>query len=156
MGIEIERKFLLANTDWESLVSKKIQIRQGYLNSDSERTVRVRITNDDAFLTIKSKSENISRAEFEYKIPFDEASELLLLCEKPLIEKTRNIVVFENHIWEIDVFEGENKGLTLAEIELKSENEKFSKPNWIGKEVSDDNRYYNSNLIKNPFKAWGD
>ena len=155
MGIEIERKFLLANTDWESLVSKKIQIRQGYLNSDSERTVRVRITNDDAFLTIKSKSENISRAEFEYKIPLDEASELLLLCEKPLIEKTRNIVFIENHIWEIDVFEGDNKRLTLAEIELKSENENFSKPNWVGKEVSDDNRYYNSNLIKNPFKAWG-
>lgn len=153
MGVEIERKFLLANTDWKKSVSKSISIKQGYLNSTPERTVRVRITNDEAYITIKSKAELLSRAEFEYIIPQKEALELLQLCEKPLIEKTRHIVVFESHTWEIDVFDGDNLGLTLAEIELNSESEEFTKPNWIGAEVSDDKRYYNSSLIKLPFKS---
>lgn len=154
MATEIERKFLLKNDNWKLLVSKSIEIKQGYLNSNSNRTVRVRITNEKAYLTIKSKSENISRAEFEYEIPKSEALELIDLCEKPIISKTRNIVNNNNHTWEIDEFDGDNKGLILAEIELESENQQFLKPDWIGKEVSSDNKYYNSNLIKNPFKNW--
>lgn len=154
MPQEIERKFLVKNNSWKDEVSKSISIKQGYLNSNAERTVRVRITNNKAYLTIKSKSEGISRQEFEYEIPSSEAKELILLCEKPLIEKTRHEVKQGIHTWEIDVFEGENNGLILAEIELYDVDEKFKIPSWIGLEVSDDIRYYNSQLIKSPFTAW--
>jgi len=154
MSKEIERKYLLKNNDWRKLSTSSFKIKQGYLNSNIERTVRVRRIGDKALLTIKSKNEGITRSEYEYEIPVEDAISLLDLCEKPIIEKTRSIVVFENKTWEIDEFEGENKGLIIAEIELSSENEKFILPDWIGKEVSDDVRYYNSSLILNPYCTW--
>ncbi len=154
MGLEIERKFLVKNDSWKKEVSNSFSLKQGYLSSNPDRTVRIRITEQSAFLTIKSKSQGISRQEFEYTIPLNEAKELLLLCEKPIIEKIRYLVKIESHTWEIDVFEGENKGLTIAEIELSDENEEFEIHAWIGKEVSDDSRYFNSNLIACPFNSW--
>ena len=150
MPQEIERKFLLKNNDWKSLVSKSYSIQQGYLNSDPERTVRVRIKDDRGILTIKGKNEGISRLEFEYEIPIDEANQLMVLCKKPLIEKTRHIVIQDSFTWEIDVFRGSNEGLVLAEVELESESTEISTPEWIGQEVSHDSRYYNSSLAKNP------
>ncbi len=154
MGLEIERKFLLKNSDWEKLIDEKITIRQGYLNSDIERTVRVRITNKSAFLTIKSKTQNTTRQEFEYAIPFEDGESLLKLCEAPLIEKTRFIVKYQGRVWEVDRFEGDNKGLEIAEIELENEDENVELPEWIDEEVSHDVRFYNSSLIKNPYKNW--
>lgn len=154
MGLEIERKFLLKNTDWRKLVEEENLIKQGYLNSNAERTVRVRVKNSKAFLTIKGKSQNTTRQEFEYEIPLEDAESLLKLCERPLIEKTRFIVKYQGKTWEIDEFEGENKGLTVAEIELSSEDERFQLPDWIGEEVSQDARYFNSSLIKKPFISW--
>lgn len=154
MGIEIERKFLVINTNWKTLASP-VYYKQGYLSTHTEKTVRVRIANDKAFLTIKGKNEGIKRLEFEYSIPIDEANELLdTLCEQPVIEKTRTKIEKDGFIWEIDEFMGVNQGLVVAEIELPSENTHFEKPNWIGKEVSGDIRYYNSNLIKLPFSKW--
>ena len=153
MGNEIERKFLLKTDDWKSLVSKSHTIQQGYLNSEPLRTVRVRIIDDKGKLTIKGKNKGISRLEFEYTIPLHDARQLIKLCEKPLIEKTRNIVIVNAQTWEIDEFDGANEGLVLAEIELDSEDTKVDLPNWIGEEVSHDARYYNSNLFKNPIKS---
>lgn len=154
MGLEIERKFLLKNSDWEQLIERKIAIQQGYLNADAARTVRIRITNETAFLTIKGKTEKISRQEFEYEIPVEDAASLLQLCKKPLIKKTRFIIPHQGHIWEIDTFKGDNEGLILAEIELNHQEEAFVQPSWIGEEVSHDPRYYNASLIKHPFKDW--
>ena len=150
MDKEIERKYLLKNDDWKPLVEKSYIIQQGYLNSDPNRTVRIRILDDKGILTIKGKNEGISRLEFEYDIPYDDAKELIELCEKPFIKKTRHIVNQGSQIWEVDEFEGENKGLIIAEIELESENTKVNLPSWIGKEVSHDPRYYNSSLSKHP------
>lgn len=153
MGKEIERKFLLANDDWKSLVSRSHSIQQGYLNSDPLRTVRIRIKDDLGFLTIKGKNVGISRLEFEYNIPLDEALTMIGLCEKPLIQKVRNIVTVNAQTWEIDEFSGINEGLVLAEIELADENTVVNLPHWIGEEVSHDSRYYNSNLFKNPIRS---
>lgn len=153
MGMEIERKFLLSNDDWRPL-GIPVHYAQGYLVADGERTVRVRVAGTSAFLTIKGKSQGFSRSEFEYEIPVDEALEMLQLCAIPVIEKYRTKILFEGKIWEIDEFEGENKGLIMAEIELKSEDETFVVPPWIGQEVTGDIRYFNSNLAKNPFKNW--
>ena len=152
MGQEIERKFLVKNDDWKKFVSEQYAITQGYLNSDPERVVRVRIRDDKGILTIKSKTIGISRQEFEYEIPISDANALIDLCEKPLIEKVRNIIVFEAKKWEVDVFYGENKGLVVAEIELDFAEEQINLPDWIGKEVSQDPKYYNANLFKNPIK----
>ncbi len=154
MPTEIERKFLVRNNNWKDAVKRSFIIKQGYLNSNAERTVRVRLKGDEGFITIKGKSKGISRAEFEYKIPVNEAEQILLLCEESIIRKTRFEVNIANHLWEIDVFKGANKGLIIAEIELSSEQENFELPTWIGKEVSDDKRYYNSHLAKNPFCQW--
>lgn len=154
MPLEIERKFLLKNANWRQCVDKEIAIKQGFLNSHVDRTVRVRITNDKALLTIKSKTVNTTRQEFEYEIPVPDAQALLQLCERPLIEKTRFIISQDNKTWEIDEFWGENEGLIVAEVELSSENEELHLPDWVGEEVSQDSRYYNSALIKNPFKNW--
>jgi len=154
MGIEIERKFLLKNDSWKNKADKGTSIKQGYLNSNKHRTVRVRIAGASGFLTIKGKNEHLTRQEFEYDIPLEEALSLLELCEKPIIEKTRFIVSDHGNDWEVDVFGGENEGLLLAEIELKSEEQALTTPNWIGEEVSTDERYYNSSLIANPFKNW--
>lgn len=152
--LEIERKFLVANDSWQQEVTNSTVIKQGYLNSTPERTVRVRVRGEKGYLTIKGKNENLTRKEFEYEIPLSEANELLELCEKPIIEKTRHLVIKDEFTWEIDVFEGDNSGLIVAEIELISENQSFETPAWIGKEVSADAKYFNSALISNPYKNW--
>ncbi|MGB1039676.1 MAG: CYTH domain-containing protein [Flavobacteriales bacterium] len=154
MATEIERKYLLKNDSWKQEVSSKNKIIQGYLSSKPERTVRIRITNNRGFVTIKSKNIGSLRKEFEYEIPIEDAEELILLCEKPIIQKTRYIVEHSSYSWEIDIFEGENQGLEVAEIELSQENEEFSIPNWIGQEVTNESKYYNSQLIINPFINW--
>lgn len=154
MGVEIERKFLLVNSDWKKTSDKGTAIQQGYLNSNPERTTRVRVKGTKGFLTVKGKSEGTKRLEFEYEIPLADAKELLALCEKPIIEKVRYEVHLNDAIWEIDEFEGENMGLIIAEVELENENQHVTLPSWIGKEVSDEKKYFNSALIKNPFSKW--
>ena len=150
MGIEIERKFLLVGNGWKNQTVGNT-IRQGYLSSDHARVVRIRIVNDEAFITIKSSTNGIFRNEWEYPIPIRDAEDMLEnLCLRPLIEKKRYCVTYEGMTWEIDEFFGENEGLLIAEIELESENQIFSKPKWVGKEVTDDPRYYNTNLMRNP------
>lgn len=154
MGKEIEKKFLIVNDDWRHLGTGKSYC-QGYLNSEKGRTVRVRTINDRGILTIKGPSIGNTRLEYEYNIPLNEALEMLKeLCHKPLIEKTRYKIPFDGFTWEVDEFTGENEGLIFAEIELEYEGQKFEKPQWIGKEVTDDSRYYNANLVKNPFANW--
>ena len=154
MPLEIERKFLVDNSDWKLKIQREIPIKQGYLNSTPDRTVRVRIAGEKSWITIKGKTIHTSRKEFEYEIPLNEALELIQMCERPLIEKTRYEILENGKLWEIDVFDGENNGLIVAEIELKSESEKFTFPKWLGKEVSHENKYYNASLIKNPFQNW--
>lgn len=153
MAIEIERKFLVNNDDWRRL-GTPVHYAQGYLVADGERTVRVRVAGANGFITIKGQSQGISRLEFEYLIPREEALEMLQLSAIPLIEKYRTKVRYEGKLWEIDEFEGMNKGLIMAEIELKSEDETFSIPPWIGEEVTGDVRYFNSHLAVYPFKNW--
>jgi CYTH domain-containing protein len=154
MGKEIEKKFLILNNDWRHLATGEPYC-QGYLNSEKERTVRVRTIGDRGILTIKGPNLGGTRLEYEYDIPFDEAREMLHeLCRKPLIEKTRYKIPFKGFIWEVDEFKGENSGLIFAEIELQHEGQEFAKPPWIGKEVTDDSRYYNANLVKNPYSNW--
>ena len=154
MGTEIERKFLLTGDEWRSL-AKGTAYRQGYLNSQKERTVRVRTIDDKGFLTIKGISVGATRMEFEYEIPVEDARVLLdELCEKPLIEKNRYKIDYAGFTWEVDEFFGENQGLVVAEIELESEDQQFEKPDWVGEEVSGDPRYFNSNLIKEPYSRW--
>ncbi len=155
MGIEIERKFLLKNDSWKQAVSSSVVIKQGYLAGSDKASVRIRIEGDKANINIKSMTLAITRQEYEYSIPLDDAEKLLQdLCEQPKIEKTRYIVKHQDHKWEIDVFTGDNKGLVVAEIELQSEDEKFFRPEWVGDEVSDQVKYYNVNLVKYPFSSW--
>ena len=154
MGIEIERKFLLKNSNWKKFSDQGINIKQGYLNTDFERTVRVRITEDKGVLCIKGKNNNISRVEFEYEIPLNEAISLLALCENAIIEKTRYKINQDEITWEIDVFKGDNAGLIVAEVELYKENQIFNKPDWIGLEVSHESKYFNSALSIMPYKNW--
>jgi len=154
MAVEIERKFLLANSNWRALINNSTSIKQGYLNSNHERTTRVRIKGDKGFLTVKGKSNGTKRLEFEYEIPLDDANEMLQLCEKPIIEKIRYEIHINDDIWEIDEFDGDNKGLLVAEVELENENQEVTIPEWIGTEVSHENKYFNSSLIKNPFSRW--
>ncbi|SHF79301.1 adenylate cyclase [Flavobacterium fluvii] len=154
--LEIERKFLVTSEAFKKEAFVQNRIAQGYLSSIPERTVRVRIKENKGFLTIKgaSNESGLSRFEWEKEIPVDEAKELLKLCEKGVIDKTRFEVKTGNHVFEIDEFHGENEGLTMAEIELGSETEIFEKPSWLGEEVTNDNRYYNSYLSKNPYGNW--
>ncbi len=154
--IEIERKFLTTSNKFKSVAFSQNRITQGYLSTVPGRTVRVRIKGEKGFLTIKgpSNESSLSRFEWEKEIPVEEAKELLQLCEKGVIDKTRFEVKVGDHIFEIDEFYGENEGLIIAEIELTTENETFEKPIWLGKEVTEDRRYYNSYLSKNPFKDW--
>lgn len=156
MSIEIERKFLVKNDDFKDQSFQKKIIKQGYLNSDENRTVRIRISDKKAFITIKGKSNDTgtTRFEWEKEINLREAENLLLLCEPSIIEKTRYLVKVDNHIFEVDEFYGDNKGLIIAEVELNSETEKFKKPNWLAKEVTGDIKYYNSSISKQPFKDW--
>ncbi len=154
MGVEIERKFLLNSDEWRSKSDDGKSIKQGYLNSHAERTVRVRTIGEKGFLTIKGKNKGTTRLEYEYEIPKQEALELLNLCEKPIIEKTRFVVRENGNTWEVDEFEGDNKGLMVAEIELETEHQEVKIPDWAGREVSHDKKYYNASLIKNPYKNW--
>ncbi|APG66035.1 adenylate cyclase [Tenacibaculum todarodis] len=156
MALEIERKFLVNSDSFKEEAYQKNYIKQGFLNSNKNRTVRIRIMDDKGFLTIKGKSNKsgTSRFEWEKEISKNEAEELFFLCEKGSIEKYRYLIKSENHIFEVDQFLGKNQGLVVAEIELKSENEIFSKPNWLGKEVTGKKKYYNSNLSKKPFCNW--
>ena len=154
MAKEIERKFLVNTSRWKPQ-GAGTHFKQGYLNSQKERVVRVRIEGDKAKLTIKGVTTGVTRSEFEYAIPVDDAAILLdQLCEKPLIDKHRHVETHEGHRWEIDVFHGENEGLVLAEVELASEDERVELPPWAGPEVSSDPRYFNSNLLKNPYRNW--
>lgn len=154
--IEIERKFLVKNDSFKSVAFTQNHIAQGYLSSVPERTVRVRIKGEKGFLTIKGASNDagLSRFEWEKEISIDEAKKLLLLCEQGVIDKTRFEVKCGNHTFEVDEFYGANEGLIVAEIELISETDVFKKPDWIGKEVTGDKRYYNAYLSKNPFRKW--
>lgn len=154
MGVEIERKFLVVSLDFKSNASAELY-RQGYLNSDKNRVVRVRVRGDQAFITIKGLPKGLVRPEYEYSIPKEDGDFLLRnLCEQPIIEKTRYNVTYKDHIWEIDEFHGENEGLIVAEIELDHMEESFEIPPWVGEDVSHDWRYFNSNLLINPFSKW--
>ncbi len=157
MATEIERKFLVNDDSWRGAVSKKSFFRQGYLASSDGASVRVRVSDDKANLNIKSMTLGVSRYEFEYAIPLSDAEEMLdKLCLGPKIEKVRYFVEHLGHTWEVDVFEGDNAGLIVAEIELDAEDEAFEKPSWAGDEVSDDERYYNVCLVTHPYKDWQD
>jgi adenylate cyclase len=154
VAVEIERKFLVDQGLWKP-ESEGIRYRQGYLSVQPERVVRVRVAGDQARLTLKGASERLSRLEFEYPIPMDDATILLeRMCLRPLIEKTRYRRPFGKHVWEIDVFHGDNAGLIVAEIEISDEAEDFERPPWIGEDVSDDPRYLNANLAVRPFRSW--
>ncbi len=155
--LEIERKFLILSDAYKPEAFRQTRIVQGFLNTHKERTVRVRIKGDKAFITVKgiSNSEGTTRMEWEKEIPVSDADVLLKLCEPNLIEKIRFEIKSGNHIFEVDEFFGENEGLIVAEIELSSENEAYKKPEWLGKEVTGDVRYYNSQLSKTPYKNWG-
>jgi adenylate cyclase len=154
MAREIERKFLIRNDDWRGQGSGK-RYRQGYLSTVKERTVRVRMAGDQGYITIKGISVGASRAEYEYEIPASDANEMLdRLCEKPLIEKTRYRIPHAGLVWEIDEFEGDNRGLIVAEVELKDEHQAVDLPGWIGEEVTGDPRYFNSSLVAKPFTTW--
>jgi len=156
MGVEIERKFLVDHEKWQTLVKPAgTHYRQGYLLDDARRTIRVRVAGEQGFITIKGTTTGITRKEFEYKIPVDEAIELINNFAETEIEKTRYRITVAGKLWEVDEFLGDNCDLIMAEIELTNENEEFEKPVWVTSEVSDDNRYYNSNLSKNPYKNWG-
>lgn len=152
--VEIERKFLVTGDDWPR--ENGARYRQGYLNSDKARSVRVRVGKGKGYLTIKGETRGATRLEFEYEIPADEANALLArLCERPLIEKTRYEVAYRGLTWEVDEFYGDNEGLVIAEVELASEAQPFEKPTWVGQEVTGEARYYNVNLAKRPYKTWG-
>jgi CYTH domain-containing protein len=155
MGLEIERKYLISGEDWREGHEGTLY-RQGYLNSAKERVVRARTMGQKAALTIKGVSRGATRLEFEYEIPLSDAEQLLELCEPPLIEKTRYVIAHGGLKWEVDEFHGANEGLIVAECELESEDQAIDKPHWIGEEVTGDPRYYNSNLIANPYTTWQD
>ena len=153
---EIERKFLVTSTEFLSESIPSNRIVQGYLNSNPERTVRIRIKGTQGFITIKGKGNEsgTTRFEWEKEIEVTEAEQLLLLCEDGVIDKIRYEIPFGKHLYEVDVFEGDNKGLIVAEIELENENESFEKPNWLGEEVTGDDRYYNASLSTSSYKNW--
>ncbi|GJM05534.1 MAG: CYTH domain-containing protein [marine bacterium B5-7] len=155
MAIEIERKFLISNNDWRHDADEGIQITQGYMGSNKKSSVRIRVNGETANINIKSMTIGTQRSEYEYAIPLDEANEMLAaLCDRPYIDKTRYHVNHQGHVWEVDVFAGENEGLVVAEIELTNVNETFTLPNWVGEEVTEDPRYYNICLVNHPYKSW--
>ena len=154
MAKEIERKFLVKGDAWRSL-AEGVSYRQGYLNSQKERTVRIRTVGEKAYLTVKGPTRGVTRTEFEYEIPYEDCLAMLEeLAEKPIIEKKRYRIPAGSYVWEVDEFFGVNEGLILAEIELPSEDAVFEKPDWIGEEVSGDPRYFNSSLVVNPYSVW--
>ncbi len=155
MATEIERKFLTLNDHWKQSSYQSNHLRQGYLSSEKNCSVRVRTSEDKAWINVKSITIGTQRQEYEYEIPLADGNEMLdTLSRKPLIEKTRYLIKVGQHIWEVDVFEGDNAGLTVAEIELDAVDEAFEKPSWAGEEVTDDPRYYNTRLSRLPYKQW--
>jgi CYTH domain-containing protein len=155
MGTEIERKFLVNKEKWSQVTKeKKALYRQGYIVSDPEKSIRVRLTDKEAFITIKGLTTGASRAEFEYSIPVTDAQQLLDGFCDSVVSKTRNFIHYDNKLWEVDEFSGDNEGLIIAEIELDSEEEQFSRPDWVDKEVTGEKKYYNLNLAKDPYKNW--
>lgn len=156
MATETERKFLLVSEAWRENVDSVTKIRQGYLARDKGRTIRVRVAGNEGYITIKGKTlaDGITKPEYEYKIPKKDAEDLLKMCLPGIVEKTRHRVSHYNHVWEVDEFHGDNEGLIVAEIELKSADEKFRKPVWAGKEVTDNGLYTNASLSENPYKKW--
>ena len=154
MSKEIERKFLVKNLDWKSQ-AKGTLYRQGYLNSEKERTVRVRTIDEKSFITVKGITTGVTRMEFEYEIPFADATQMLdKLVEKPIIEKYRYKLAQDGLVWEIDEFLGDNEGLVVAEVELADAQQTLVRPDWLGEEVSSDPRYFINNLVANPYKNW--
>ncbi len=155
MALEIERKFLLKHEAWRLLAESSEQLRQGYLNQETHCSVRVRTSADRAWLNIKGVTIGAQRQEFEYEIPLADAHQMLdTLTVNPVIDKVRHRVTVGPHVWEIDEFAGANAGLVVAEIELGKPDEAFDKPDWVGEEITDDVRYYNTNLSRHPFKDW--
>jgi adenylate cyclase len=155
MGTEIEHKFLLRDDRWRHQIERSVRMRQGYLTSDARCSVRVRVAGNQGFLNLKSGALGIQRSEYEYSIPLTEAEEILdTLCEKPLLEKTRHYLHVDEHLWEIDEFAGDNAGLIVAEVELRQPDEPFTRPDWVGEDVSHDIRYYNSQLARHPYRSW--
>jgi CYTH domain-containing protein len=152
MATEIERKFLVTGAQWRQ--APGIRICQGYLNRDKQRTVRVRIAGDNAWLTIKGVSRGAARLEFEYPIPPADAEALLKLCDGPVVQKIRHTLAYKGFTWEVDEFLEENAGLVVAEIELQAEDQPFERPAWIGREVTHDPRYFNANLALHPYREW--
>lgn len=156
MGVEIERKFLVDHEKWRHVIKPEgTHYRQGYLLNDELRTIRVRVSNKQGYITLKGATNGITRKEYEYKIPIDDGNELLDGFAATEVEKIRYRIEFAGKLWEIDEFWGDNKGLIVAEIELQHEDEQFELPGWVTDEVSGDERYYNSNLSINPYKNWG-
>ena len=160
MGLEIERKFLIQSDAWRTdrlgNPVAGILYRQGYILASPDRTVRVRIAGDKAFMTIKGGAIGMGRAEYEYAIPVTDAAEMLdTLCDRPLIEKVRHRIAIDDLVWEVDEFSGDNQGLIMAEVELPDANHPVRIPNWIGQEVTGDPRYFNAYLVKHPFREWG-
>lgn len=155
MATEIERKFLLVNDDWRDLSTNRCEIIQGYLANTERGSIRIRLEGDEASLNIKSMTLGITRTEYDYPIPGEDARAMLRdLCMQPLIEKTRHYVDHGGHTWEIDEFAGANAGLVVAELELADHDESFARPSWLGEEVSHDPRYYNVCLVEHPYKDW--
>lgn len=154
MSLEIERKFLVRGERWKSL-GQGVPLRQGYLSSQPDRVVRVRIEGEAATLTIKGRTVGATRSEWEYSIPLADANAFLdELCEKPIIEKIRYRIPYDGMVWEVDEFLGDNAGLVVAEIELETEDQAFSRPEWVGEEVTQDARYFNANLLRRPYSTW--
>ncbi|HEY6162349.1 MAG TPA: CYTH domain-containing protein [Bacteroidia bacterium] len=155
MPFEIERKFLVDREKWAGVKPhKSVSMKQGYLLSDGDKTLRVRVAGDQGFVTIKGRTKGLSRPEFEYEVPVNDAEELLKLFGGKLVEKVRHYVQHGKHLWEVDEFSGKNAGLLVAEVELDSEEEKFERPEWIDKEVTTDKRYSNASLAARPFSEW--
>jgi CYTH domain-containing protein len=155
MPLEIEKKYLIKKELWKNEKPfKSILIRQAYLLTDPQKTIRVRVTDTEGFLTIKGATAGISRQEYEYEIPVTDAQKLIDNFTTSLVEKIRHYINYDNKLWEVDEFKGDNEGLFVAEIELNSEDEKYELPSWIGEEVTSDRRYSNSNLIMSPYKSW--
>ena len=154
MAIEIERKFLVKEKPF-SIAKRSLKINQGYIINEKSKVIRVREKGDDYFLTIKGNNIGISRLEYDFPISKEDAKELIFhFCKTTLIEKTRHYIEHKGHTWEVDEFHGKNNGLSVAEIELESEDEKFEIPDWVGEEVTQDDRYYNMNLAIHPFTSW--
>jgi adenylate cyclase len=155
MGIEVERKFLVSDESWRDGVTSSTRIVQGYIAQTGSATVRVRVKGDRGFLTIKGSSVGVSRSEFEYEVPVADALAMLdELAQGPVIDKVRHLVPVGGHVWEVDVFAGENAPLVMAEVELADSQEPFDRPDWAGVEVSDDQRYFNVNLARSPYSTW--